>query len=128
MRGLGRRIRPRGRPVPRYIWQKILTNSHLSAILIMDYGSGGFVWDVEKEAANIRKHGIDFVTAARAFDDPGRKLYADSAHSREEPRLFCIGRIGDWIVTVRFVCRHGRIRIFGAGCWRKGMKLYETQD
>ena len=27
-------------------------------------------WDPEKERKNIRKHGIDFKTAATVFDDP----------------------------------------------------------
>ena len=29
-----------------------------------------FVWDPEKNAANLRKHGIDFETAVEAFLDP----------------------------------------------------------
>ena len=29
-----------------------------------------FVWDEDKEAINIKKHGIDFTTAAKTFFDP----------------------------------------------------------
>lgn len=86
----------------------------------MAVSSGDFIWDVQKELANIRKHRIDFATAARAFLDPKRKVYADAKHSAVEPRFFCIGTIDGRTVTVRFVERHGKIRIFGAGYWRNG--------
>jgi len=34
-----------------------------------------FIWHPKKEAINIRKHRVDFYTAARAFKDPKRKIY-----------------------------------------------------
>jgi hypothetical protein len=86
---------------------------------------GRFVWEAEREAANIVKHGVDFATASRAFLDIHRKIFTDSKHSSEEPRYFCIGRVGNKIVTVRFTYREGLIRIFGAGCWRRGRRYYE---
>ncbi|MDO8489389.1 MAG: BrnT family toxin [Candidatus Omnitrophota bacterium] len=64
-----------------------------------------FVWDLSRELTNIHKHGIDFFTAAQAFKDPKRKIYADSRHSIEEERLFCIGKVGNRIITVRFTYR-----------------------
>jgi uncharacterized protein len=84
-----------------------------------------FVWDVDKEVLNLRKHGVDFTTAARAFKDPGRKIFRDAQHSSHEERLFCIGQVGKEIITVRFTYRAGKIRIFGAGLWRKGRSYYE---
>jgi len=36
--------------------------------------------------------------------------------------------VGGNILTVRFVYREGKIRIFGAGFWRKGRKYYEEND
>jgi len=29
-----------------------------------------FAWDTRKAEANLRKHGVDFVEAAAAFEDP----------------------------------------------------------
>lgn len=111
------------------IWHIVLTIYHSSAIVrIVDFSSGDFIWDIEKEQASIRKHGIDFVAAAQAFTDAHRKIYADPGHSATEPRLFCIGKVGERIMTVRFVWRHGKIRIFGAGYWRKGAKCYAQED
>jgi uncharacterized DUF497 family protein len=94
----------------------------------MDVGSRDFVWDAQKELANIEKHGIDFATAARAFLDPKRKVFKDSKHSAGEPRQFCIGKVDGRVMTVRFVIREGKIRIFGAGYWRKGATYYEAKD
>ena len=94
----------------------------------MDRHFGSFVWDVQKETANIRKHGVDFETAARAFKDHGRKIYADEKHGEAEERLFCIGKVWGRILTVRFTYREGSIRIYGAGYWRRGRRYYEQTD
>lgn len=88
----------------------------------------GFTWDPAKELANIRKHGISFAQAARAFDDPDRKVFEDSTHDWHESRLFCIGKVDGRIMTVRFVVREDIIRIYGAGYWRKGKEYYEEKE
>ena len=94
----------------------------------MDYRFGSFVWDVEKERENIQKHGVDFVVATRAFKDQGRKIYVDGRHSDREERMFCIGKVDERILTVRFTYRGGLIRLYGAGYWRKGRHYYEQTD
>ena len=86
-----------------------------------------FAWDPFKEVLNIKKHGVDFTTASNAFWDPGRKIYTDAKHSDKEERYFCVGKVGDKILTVRFVYRGREIRIIGAGCWRKGKRYYEKE-
>jgi len=87
-----------------------------------------FTWDPEKELLNIQKHGVDFTTASKAFLDPDRKVYIDSRHSEREERYFCLGRVDGKILTVRFIYQAGKIRIFGAGHWRKGRKYYEEKS
>ena len=87
-----------------------------------------FEWDDEKDLENIAKHGVSFETAQRAFLDPFRVIAEDIEHSSSENRFYCIGRVGEGVVTVRFTCRGRVIRIFGAGFWRKGKRLYETQN
>ncbi|MGC8518512.1 MAG: BrnT family toxin [Steroidobacteraceae bacterium] len=86
-----------------------------------------FEWDPAKDAENQRKHGVAFIDAQRAFFDPQRVIAKDLSHSRSESRFYCFGRLEDGIVTVRFTYRDGVIRIFGAGYWRRGKRLYETQ-
>ena len=94
----------------------------------MDKKTSSFVWDIEKERINYYKHGVTFATASKAFKDPGRKIYVDSGHSKKEERFFCIGKVEGKILTVRFTYRRGRIRIFGAGYWRKGEIYYEKKE
>ena len=87
-----------------------------------------FEWDDEKERSNQEKHGVAFHLARYAFADPQRVIAEDAAHSSDEDRLFCIGQVGDDILTVRFTYRGDAIRIIGAGYWRKGRQLYEKQN
>ena len=91
---------------------------------------GNFEWDKGKEAANIKSHDVDFYSASLAFLDPHRVIAVDELHSQTEPRYFCIGLIGNKAATVRFTYRKNRIRIriIGAGFWRKGKKLYEEEN
>jgi uncharacterized DUF497 family protein len=88
-----------------------------------------FEWDHEKDLSNRRKHGVSFHMAQFAFSDPERVILGDVTHSTKfEKRFFCLGKVGDGILTVRFTYRAYRIRIFGAGYWRKGRKIYEEQN
>jgi hypothetical protein len=87
-----------------------------------------FIWDLGKEAANVQKHKVDFKTAMRAFSDPHRKIFFDEKHSCHEDRFFCVGKIMGRTLTVRFVYRDNKIRIIGAGFWRKGARYYEKEE
>jgi len=87
--------------------------------------NGDFEWDADKDRENIEKHGVSFGLAQYAFADPSRVIAQDITHSQHETRFFCFGRVGEGILTVRFTYREGVIRIFGAGYWRKGKKVYE---
>ena len=87
-----------------------------------------FEWDEHKDAANSEKHGVSFALAQYAFADPHRVILEDMAHSQDEKRYYCLGEVAAGIMTVRFTYRSGVIRIFGAGYWRKGKKIYEEQN
>jgi uncharacterized DUF497 family protein len=87
-----------------------------------------FAWDDEKDHENQAKHGVPFSLAQRAFLDPHRIIAEDVEHSTTEDRYYCIGRVGEGIMTVRFTYRGNSIRIYGAGYWRKGRKIYEEQN
>jgi len=93
-----------------------------------DVDRGSFIWDSRKEATNIERHGLDFSNASLAFFDPKRVIAIDALHSVKEERFFCLGRVGSRIATVRFTYRKDKIRIIGAGFWRKGRKLYEIKN
>ena len=91
-------------------------------------GEPSFEWDDAKDRLNRTKHGVSFALAQQAFFDPRRVIAEDLSHSATELRYFCFGRVGDGIVTVRFIWREKRIRIIGAGYWRKGKTIYEQEN
>ena len=84
-----------------------------------------FEWDQDKNLANIAKHGISFEEAMRAFLDPKRKIRLNENHSAHEMRYYCLGMVGERVMTVRFTIRGSKVRIIGAGFWREGRKIYE---
>ena len=87
-----------------------------------------FEWDETKNRENQKKHGISFEIAQYAFADENRIILEDLGHSEIEKRYYCIGKIAEGIVTVRFTYRRNVIRIFGAGYWRKGKNIYEEEN
>ncbi len=87
-----------------------------------------FEWDDAKDRLNQRKHGVPFALAQYAFADARRVVLEDEDHSANERRFYCLGRVGDGILTVRFTYRDNVIRICGAGYWRKGKTIYEKQN
>jgi len=87
-----------------------------------------FEWDLEKDLINQIKHGVSFGEAQYAFLDPHRVIAEDLSHGDHERRYYCFGRTGGGILTVRFTYRGGKIRIFGAGYWRRGKAIYEREN
>ena len=84
-----------------------------------------FEWDEDKNLINFKKHGISFDKALQAFLDPERKIRLNTKHSAIEMRYYCLGMVGERVLTVRFIIRDGKVRIIGAGYWREGRKIYE---
>ena len=91
-------------------------------------GEPTFDWDPAKDRTNRTKHGVSFARAQYAFFDPRRVIAEDLDHSGAEQRYFCFGSVDGGVMTVRFTYRAGSIRIFGAGYWRKGKKIYEQKN
>ena len=87
-----------------------------------------FEWDSNKDTINIEKHVVTFALAQLAFLDHNRVILEDLEHSDVEKRFYCLGRVSDGIMTVRFTYRKNKIRIIGAGYWRKGKKIYDSQN
>lgn len=76
-----------------------------------------FEWDENKEKINIKKHGIDFRSAALVFQDDNRLELADIEHSTvDEERFISIGMINERLalVTVVHTDRNDAIRIISA--------------
>jgi uncharacterized DUF497 family protein len=87
-----------------------------------------FEWDSDKDKLNQKKHCVSFALAQLAFLDHDRVILEDLEHSDDEKRFYCLGRVAGGIMAVRFTYRKSKIRIIGAGYWRKGKKIYEKEN
>jgi len=68
-----------------------------------------FEFDPRKSAANLAKHGIDFVEAQRLWEDPD--LLEIPARTEDEPRWLIIGRIDARLWSAVVTSRGEAIRI-----------------
>ena len=91
-------------------------------------GEARFDWHPEKDRENQSKHGVSFGDAQLAFADARRVIAENLSHSSSERRYYCFGEAGGGILTVRFTYREGVIRIFGAGYWRRGKRIYDREN
>jgi len=82
----------------------------------------------DKDRQNQKKHEVSFAMAQLAFLDEKRIILEDLSHREAETRYYCPGNVAEGILTVRFTYRKNKIRIIGAGYWRKGKKVYEDEN
>lgn len=76
---------------------------------------GVFEWDHNKDAANLRKHGLDFLAAAEIFCDERALIRHDASHSGQEERFKIVGRVQAFrVITVIFTDRHNVTRLISA--------------
>ena len=72
-------------------------------------------WDEEKNAANLRKHGVSFEEAATIFGDSLSDTFDDPDHSAEEHRFVTVGTSEKGrLLIVAHTDREDRIRIISA--------------
>ena len=73
-----------------------------------------FEWDEEKNAANIRKHGIDFLDAALIFENPTIEA-TDDRTDYGESRCTALGLAGETVLFVVYTWAEDNvIRIISA--------------
>jgi uncharacterized DUF497 family protein len=72
-------------------------------------------WDADKAALNLRKHGVQFSVAARAFFDPNRREVYDGREDYGEDRWATIGYVTPALLYVVYTVRTGEtIRLISA--------------
>jgi len=60
-----------------------------------------FIWDEKKNHANLKKHGVDFNDAVRAWYDPDRLDFFDEEHStKSEVRWIFLGAVTGVVLFV----------------------------
>ena len=74
-----------------------------------------FEWDIEKAAANLGKHGVDFLEASTIFGDPLELTLSDPGHSPDEFRFISLGTsLAGRLLVVSYTEREHRIRIISS--------------
>ena len=73
-----------------------------------------FEFDVDKQALNLRKHGIDLNDAAYVFLDPHRLDAADERKDYGEERRLVVGAVEDRVWVVVYTRRADAIRLISA--------------
>lgn len=86
-----------------------------------------FEWDKGNIDKNLIKHGITDGECEEPFLDPGRKIFRDRIHSKNEERFAVIGKTKqERLLIITFTVRRDRIRVISArGVNRKEKPLYE---
>lgn len=86
-----------------------------------------FEFDPRKSAANLAKHGIDFVEAQRLWEDPD--LLEIPARTEDEPRWLVIGRIDAKLWSAVVTSRSDAIRLISVRRSRDDeVALYEGKE
>ena len=85
-----------------------------------------FEFDPAKSAANLKKHGIDFLGAQALWSDPDRLEV--QARSLDEPRTQVIGRIGHVAWSAFVTMRDDRVRIISVRRARDEEEATYLQD
>jgi uncharacterized DUF497 family protein len=73
-----------------------------------------FEWDESNARTNLSKHGVDFVDAARIFDDHAASHAIDDMMEYGEERTEAIGIVDGIVLVVIYVERGERIRLISA--------------
>jgi uncharacterized protein len=71
-------------------------------------------WDLNKAAANVRKHGISFQQATAAFRDPLKIEELDDREDYGEDRIKAIGMVQGVLLCVVYTESDDVIRIISA--------------
>ncbi len=86
-----------------------------------------FEWDARKNAANLRKHGVDFEEAIGIFD--GSVLeFSDDRFDYGEERVIAVGELQARLVVVVYACRGETRRIISArkANWNERENYYKA--
>ena len=107
-------------------WQEPSPAFPAKPVLVYFLYQMDFEFDPAKSAANLKKHGVDFVGAQVLWSDPDRLEIP--ARSLDEPRAQVIGQIGDVVWSAFITMRNNRIRIISVRRARDEEQAAYLQD
>jgi uncharacterized protein len=73
-----------------------------------------FDWDLQKAAANLRRHGVSFDEATMAFRDLSAVEWIDDREEYGEERINLLGLCDGVLLHVTYTERHEAIRLISA--------------
>jgi uncharacterized DUF497 family protein len=89
----------------------------------------GFEWDEAKRAANLAKHGVDFVAAVRVFEDERLVEAEDQRREYGELRVRALGLSRGLLLMVVYTDRGDARRIISARRANRHERIaYQRQD
>lgn len=87
-----------------------------------------FEWDEQKAEYNYSKHSVNFLFAARVFDDENRLTVIDHRYDYGEIRYITLAKIESRVYVVAFTLRSSNIRLISARkANKKEVKCYENR-
>ncbi len=78
---------------------------------VTDFQNAEFDWDENKRRSNLQKHGIDFVEAMTALNEPHLEY---DVHKNVEIRVLAICQMTMQIIAVVYTKRNEKYRIISA--------------
>ena len=91
-------------------------------------GIGPYVWDDEKHASNLARHGIDFATAT-GFDWDRSIIWQDRRRDYGERRFLALAKLATRVHLMVFTLRGGYLRIISLRkANRREVRRYEEES
>lgn len=87
-----------------------------------------FVWDEGKRAANLQKHGLDFVDASLVYDNPGKLTFSSARKDEDRSLDIAMVEVAGRVLTLIYVERGADIRVISfRTASRRERKIYERE-
>ncbi|MDN5872717.1 MAG: BrnT family toxin [Nitrococcus sp.] len=82
-----------------------------------------FEWDENKNAANLEKHGIDFVRAKEIWQGPVMEMFSPQTQHSED-RIIAVGMVDGLCIAVIYTWRGENRRLISARRARKNEQTH----
>jgi uncharacterized DUF497 family protein len=86
------------------------------------------VWDEDKRAANLRKHGLDFADARLVYDNPDKLTFSSPRNAEDRLADLAMVEIAGRVLTLIYTERGKDVRVISFRiASRKERRIYERE-
>lgn len=86
------------------------------------------VWDEDKRAANLRKHGLDFADARLVYDNPDKLTFSSPRNAEDRLVDLAMVEIAGRVLTLIYTKRGRDVRVISFRiASRKERRIYERE-